>query len=149
MARALRLDKMTLAALEATLFAYLDEERALREIPTLRMLTASQSEVRQRAEALAARIAEAVGEAADITTADDIARAGGGSLPLADIASAVVAIAPRGMPVTKLEVLLRCSAEPAVVARVNNDRVLIDPRTLINPAEEDVVVARLRDVLGE
>ncbi len=148
MARALRLDKMTLAALEATLFAYLDEERALREVPTLRMLTAPQSEVRARAEALAARIRDAIGEAADVTTADDIARAGGGSLPLADIASAVVVIAPRSMAVTKLETLLRCSAEPAVVARVKDDRLLIDPRTLIGPAEEDVVVARLAAILG-
>ncbi len=148
MARALRLDKMTLAALEATLFAYLDEERALREVPTLRMLTAPQSEVRARAEALAARIRDAIGEAADVTTADDIARAGGGSLPLADIASAVVVIAPRSMAVTKLETLLRCSAEPAVVARVKDDHLLIDPRTLIGPAEEDVVVARLMAILG-
>jgi L-seryl-tRNA(Ser) seleniumtransferase len=148
MARALRLDKMTLAALEATLFAYLDEERALREVPTLRMLTAPQSEVRARAEALAARIRDAIGEAADVTTADDIARAGGGSLPLADIASAVVVIAPRSMAVTKLETLLRCSAEPAIVARVRDNHLLIDPRTLIGPAEEDVVVARLAAILG-
>jgi len=148
MARALRLDKMTLAALEATLRAYLEEERALSEIPTLRMLTAPQSEIRVRAEALAARVRDAVGEAAEVTTADDIARAGGGALPLADIPSAVVAIAPRTMSVGKLEVLVRCSAEPAIVARVKDDRLLIDPRTLLSPAEEDAVVARLGDVLG-
>ena len=148
MARTLRLDKMTLAALEATLRAYLDEERALREIPTLRMLTTPQSEIRERAEALAARLRDALGDAADIATADDIARAGGGSLPLADIPSAVVAIAPRAISAGKLEALLRCSAEPAIVARVRDDRVLIDPRTLLGAAEEDVVVARLREVLG-
>ena len=62
MARALRLDKMTLAALEATLFAYLDETRALREIPTLRMLTMPVAEVRARAEALAARLRTSLGE---------------------------------------------------------------------------------------
>jgi L-seryl-tRNA(Ser) seleniumtransferase len=149
MARALRLDKMTLAALEATLFAYLEEERALRDIPTLRMLTESQTDVRARAESLAVRIRAAVGAAADITTADDIARAGGGSLPLADIASAVVAVSPRTMAVNKLETLLRCSAEPAIVARVKDDHLLIDPRTLQGPAEEDVIVARLGEVLGE
>ncbi len=148
MARALRLDKMTLAALEATLSAYLDEERALREIPTLRMLTAPQSEVRARAEALAVRIREALGEANDVAVADDVARAGGGSLPLADIASAVVAIAQREMPVAKLEGLLRCGGEPAIVARIKDDRLLIDPRTLLSPAEEDAVVVRLREVLG-
>ncbi len=149
MARALRLDKMTLAALEATLYAYLDEERALAEVPTLRMLTAPQSEVRVRATSLAERIRAAVGDAADITTADDIARAGGGALPLADIPSAVVAIAPRSMPVTKLETLVRCGGEPSVVARVKDDRLLLDPRTLQGTAEEDVVVARLAAVLGK
>jgi L-seryl-tRNA(Ser) seleniumtransferase len=149
MARALRLDKMTLAALEATLRGYLDEERALREIPTLRMLTTPQSEIRIRAEALAERIREALGDRADVTTADDVARAGGGSLPLADIPSAVVAIAPRTLSAGKLEALLRCGGEPAIVARVKDDRVLLDPRTILSPAEEDAVVARLGEVVGE
>ena len=149
MARALRLDKMTLAALEATLRAYLQEERALREVPTLRMLTTPQSEIRIRAEALAERIREAIGDAADVTTADDIARAGGGSLPLADIPSAVVAIAPRTLSAGKLEALLRCGGEPAIVARVKDDRVLLDPRTILSPAEEDAIVARLGEVVGE
>ena len=148
MARALRLDKMTLAALEATLRAYLDEGRALREVPTLRMLTTPQSEIRVRAEALAARLRGAIGGAADVTTADDIARAGGGSLPLADIPSAVVAIGPRTMSAAKLEALLRCSADPAIVARVREDRVLLDPRTLLGIAEEDVVVDRFGAILG-
>jgi L-seryl-tRNA(Ser) seleniumtransferase len=148
MARALRLDKMTLAALEATLGAYLEEERALREIPTLRMLTTPQPEIRVRAEVLAGRIRDAVGDAADVTTADDTARAGGGALPLADIPSAVVAIAPRCVSAGKLEALLRCGGEPAIVARVKDDRVLFDPRTLLSLAEEDAIVARLGEVLG-
>ena len=94
LARALRLDKMTLAALEATLFAYLDETRALREIPTLRMLTTPVAEVRARAEALAQRLRDALGDAAEVVCVDEIARAGGGSLPLAEIATVVVALAP-------------------------------------------------------
>ncbi len=80
--------------------------------------------------------------------ADDIARAGGGSLPLADIPTRRGrGRAPSdGRP--KLEALLRCSAEPAVIARVKDGRLLLDPRTLLNPAEEDVVVARLGEVLA-
>ncbi|MDR3686964.1 MAG: L-seryl-tRNA(Sec) selenium transferase [Coriobacteriia bacterium] len=148
MARALRLDKMTLAALEATLRAYLEEERALSEIPTLRMLTTPQAEIRVRAQALAERIRQALGQAADVTTADDIARAGGGSLPLADIPSAVVAIAPKSLSAGKLEALLRCGGDPAIVARVKDDRVLLDPRTILSPAEEDAIVARLGEVVG-
>lgn len=148
MARAVRLDKMTLAALEATLFAYLDESKALAEIPTLRMLTEPADAVRARAEALAARVREAVGDAAEVTTADEVARAGGGALPLAEIPTAVVCVLPRGRGVGSVEALLRLGGEPAVIARVKEERLLIDARTLLSPAEEDAVVARLAEVLG-
>jgi L-seryl-tRNA(Ser) seleniumtransferase len=148
LARALRLDKLTLAALEATLRPMLDERRALSEIPTLRMLTEPVAEVRVRAETLAARIRDAVGEAAAVSTGDETARAGGGSLPLADIPSVAVLVEPREMSAAKLEARLRCEADPAIVARVKDDRLLIDPRTLLGAADEDAVVARLADVLG-
>ena len=148
MARAVRLDKMTLAALEATLYAYLDEPRALRDIPTLRMLTESQSDVRARAEVLAARIRQRVGTRAEVVCADDIARAGGGSLPLAEIPTVVVAVSPREVSVVELERRLRLGGEPAIIARINDGRLLIDPRTLLSPAEEDVIVARLGEALG-
>jgi len=148
MARAVRLDKMTLAALEATLRAYLDEERALKDIPTLRMLTEPQSEVRIRAEELAGRIREAAGSAAEVTTFDDIARAGGGSLPLAEIPTVVVAIAPGAVSVGELESRLRLGAEPAIIARVKDGRLLLDPRTLLSAEESDTIVARLGEILG-
>ena len=148
MARALRLDKMTLAALEATLFACLDETRALREIPTLRMLTTPVAEVRTRAEALAVRMRDALGDRPQVVCIDEIARAGGGSLPLAEIATVAVAVAPATVSVAELEERLRTRGEPAIVARVKDGRLLIDPRTLLSPAEEDVVVARLGEVLG-
>ena len=147
MARALRVGKLALAALEATLRLLLDEQQAVTRIPTLRMLTEPQSAVRARAEALAARVREAVGEAAQVTTADEIARAGGGSLPLAEIPTVVVTLAPQAMSAGKLEALLRCGGEPAIIARVKDDRLLIDPRTLLCPAEEDAIVARLGEVL--
>ena len=148
LARAVRLDKLQLAALEATLRLSLEESRALAEIPTLRMLTTPVAEVRARAEALAERIRAAAPGAAEVTVADEIARAGGGSLPLAEIPTAVVAVAPSAMSAGELEARLRCGGEPAIVARVREDRVLIDPRTLLGAAEEDVVVARLGELLG-
>jgi len=148
MARAVRLDKMTLAALEATLFTYLDTQRAFAEIPTLRMLTTPLAEVRARAGALAARVREAVGDAAEVLVADEVARAGGGALPLAEIPTAVVCVLPRGRGVGSLEAVLRLGGEPAIVARVKEDRLLIDPRTLLSSAEEDVVVARLGEALA-
>ena len=148
MARALRLDKMTLAALEATLFACLDEARALREIPTLRMLTTPVAEVRARAEAVAHRVREALGDSAEVVCVDEIARAGGGSLPLAEIATVAVAVAPATVSVAELEERLRTGGEPAIIARVKDGRLLIDPRTLLSPAEEDAVVTRLGEVLS-
>jgi L-seryl-tRNA(Ser) seleniumtransferase len=129
LARVLRLDKMTLAALEVTLRAYMDPERALREIPTLRMLTMTLDEVRTRAEDLAARIGDACSGRFDIDVRESIARAGGGALPMADIPTAVVAIAPVTGSVTEFERRLRLG-EPSVVARIKDDRLMLDPRTL-------------------
>jgi L-seryl-tRNA(Ser) seleniumtransferase len=152
MARAVRLDKMTLAALEATLRAYLDVDRAAREIPTLRMLTTSQAEIAERASALAHRLRERLSarrgvSLAWIDTADDVSRAGGGALPLADIPTCVVAIAPSMMSVDAFERELRLGAQPSIIARISEDRLLIDPRTLVSPEEEDFLIHRVAEVL--
>ena len=147
MARALRLDKMTLAALEVTLRTYADPVAAASEIPVLRMLSTPQAEIRARATALARAIAARVGDAAAVDVADDVSRAGGGALPMADIPSAVVRIAPRTLSAVDLERTLRL-AEPPIVARIKDDRVLFDPRTLL-PADEEIVVERLAAALTE
>ncbi len=152
MARAVRLDKMTLAALEATLRAYLDVDRAAREVPTLRMLTASMDEISRRAAALAHELREQLASQrgaslAFVDTAEDVSRAGGGALPLADIPTCVVAIAPSAMSVDALEHALRLGAEPAIIARISEDRLLIDPRTLLSPEEENLVIDRIAEVL--
>jgi len=138
LARALRLDKMTLAALEATLRAYLDQERAFQEIPTLRMLTITAEEVRKIAEGLSARIGEICGEAVQVEVIDTVARAGGGALPTAEIPSSAVAIAAPQIGVMELERRLRLGP-CCVVARISEDRLLLDPRTLLEG--EDVLVA--------
>jgi L-seryl-tRNA(Ser) seleniumtransferase len=144
LARALRLDKMTLAALEATLRLYLDPERALAEIPTLRMLTSPNDEVALRARQLVDRITAACGDAFDVIAMPDVARAGGGALPLADIPTTVVALQPRTMSANELEERLRLG-EPAIIARIKDGRVLIDPRTLA-AGEQDEVVEALRAI---
>ncbi len=146
MARALRLDKMTLAALEATLRAYLDEEQAVREIPTLRMLAMPLEECRVLAQHLADKVRSAVGDAADVVVLDDIARAGGGALPITDIPTAVAAVAPRTVSVVELEERLRLAAEPAIVARVKDGRLLLDPRTLVTGEDELVAAALSRAI---
>jgi L-seryl-tRNA(Ser) seleniumtransferase len=147
MARALRLDKLTLAALEATLRASLDMRQALSEIPTLRMLSEPASEVGARAEELATRIRGVLGDAAEVAVVEEVARAGGGALPLADIPTVVVAIRPHAMSVEELETSLR-RGEPTIVVRVKEDRVLIDPRTLLSSAEHDAIVTRLGEISG-
>jgi L-seryl-tRNA(Ser) seleniumtransferase len=144
LARALRLDKMTLAALEATLRLYLDPERALLEIPTLRMLTRAPSDVAASARQLADRIIEATGDTFRVATTPDVSRAGGGALPLADIPTTVVTLASRTMSANDLEARLRLGS-PTIIARIREGRVVLDPRTLARD-EESLVVDRLAEI---
>jgi L-seryl-tRNA(Ser) seleniumtransferase len=123
LARALRLDKLGLAALEATLRLYLDPERARREIPVLAMLTAGEAALRARAE----RLAAAIGPAAVIVPA--VARVGGGALPLLELPGPAVAVSLPGVSADDLAARLR-AADPPVIGRIEDDRLLLDPRTL-------------------
>jgi L-seryl-tRNA(Ser) seleniumtransferase len=126
--RALRPDKLTLAALEGTLLLYADPERAERELPALRMLREPVDDVRARAERLAAATGGAVVET--------VARPGGGALPLYDLPSAGVEL--------ELELAARLrTAEPPVVALVRGDRTLLDCRTIADD-EIDLVAAAVR-----
>ena len=126
--RALRIDKLSLAALEATLLLYLEPQRALREVPVLRMLHEDASAVRARAE----RLAQSAGGAVEET----VARVGGGALPLAELPSFACAVDE------SLAAPLR-TGEPAVVGIVRDGRLLLDCRTLTD-AEADEVAAAVR-----
>jgi len=144
LARAVRLDKMTLAALEVTLRLYLDEEKLLAEVPTLRMLTMTAEAALQQAESLAERIkASLPAGAADVAVAADVSRAGGGALPMADIPTSVVTIMPHTVGVVRLEESLR-TGEPCIVARIKDDRLQLDPRTLTLAEQAEVVSALAR-----
>ena len=143
LARAVRLDKMTLAALEVTLRLYLDEERLFAEVPTLRMLTMKPVEVWQRASAIANALRQQCGECFEIELVADVSRAGGGALPMEDIPTTVVALAPARMSASELEARLR-TGEPAVIARIKDGRLLLDPRTLRADEEPEVVAALVR-----
>jgi L-seryl-tRNA(Ser) seleniumtransferase len=123
LARALRLDKLGLAALEATLQLYRDPELARREIPVLAILTAGEAELRERAE----RLAAAIGDAAVIV--DATARVGGGALPLLELPGPAVAVSLPGLSANELAARLR-AADPPVIGRIEDDRLLLDPRTL-------------------
>lgn len=135
-ARAARADKLTLAALEATLALYLDPGRAIREIPVLRMLSADPADLRVRAADLAGRMpawcrAELV---------DGESAAGGGSFPGARLPTTLVAVSPGDQGADALARRLRLGAPP-VVARVAEGRILFDPRTLPPAAHEAVSLA--------
>jgi L-seryl-tRNA(Ser) seleniumtransferase len=124
--RALRADKLTLAALEGTLGLYLDPERALREVPVLRMLNEPLETVRARADRLAAAV--------DGEVEETVARVGGGALPLAELASYACAVEePLAEP-------LRLG-EPPVIGVLRDGRLLLDCRTLTDAEAEEVVAA--------
>jgi L-seryl-tRNA(Ser) seleniumtransferase len=126
LARALRIDKLSLAALEATLRLYRDPATAAREVPVLRMLAAGDAELRERAEAMRDRIAAAGVEARVI---DATAKVGGGALPLLELEGPVCAIDPGPLGVDGLARRLR-AADPPVIGRAREGWLLLDPRTL-------------------
>ncbi|HWJ22193.1 MAG TPA: L-seryl-tRNA(Sec) selenium transferase [Gemmatimonadaceae bacterium] len=133
LARALRVDKLTLAALGATLALYRDPARAVREIPALAMLTAPVSELRGRAETLRARLAERGMDAAVVETEASV---GGGAFPTARIPSFAVALggAVAGDAVA-LERRARLALPTGVIGRIADDRFLLDLRSI--PAAHD------------
>ena len=126
--RALRIDKLGLAALEGTLLLYLDPERAQREIPVLRMLREEAATVRARADRLAALVGGEVEET--------VARVGGGALPLAELESFACAVEE------SLAASLR-ACDPAVVGIVRDGRLLLDCRTIADDELDAVASAVL------
>jgi L-seryl-tRNA(Ser) seleniumtransferase len=137
--RAFRLDKMTLAALETTLRTYLDEDRALREVPVLRMLGTPLDELRTRAEGLAERLKEVSG-LGSIRSCEDTAFVGGGSLPDQAMKTWVVEIEPASLSDAELACRLR-TGTPAVVARLRDGKLVLDLRTIFAGQELALVEA--------
>lgn len=130
LARSYRVDKLTLAALEATLALYREPERAVREVPALAMLTAPVAELRRRATAIAATLTGSV------EVVDSVASVGGGAFPTARIPSVALAI---GGDAVAVERRLR-AGDPPVIARVMEGRTLVDLRGI--PERLDVLLAR-------
>jgi len=157
--RALRIDKLTLGALEATLKLYRDEKRAVREIPTLRMLTMSYEQTCKKAAALQKRIKEALNIPTSVQTTDtpttgtntrvelaDLeSRPGGGSFPELRLPTQCVTISPENMSVAQLERSLRLSSPP-IIGRIEGDRYILDPRT-IQTGQDEIISITLEKVL--
>ena len=134
--RAMRVDKMTLAALEATLRSY-EADRAVKEIPTIAMLAASQEALQGRAEVLCAGLNSAGCTAQVVPTEGQV---GGGSVPTQLLKSFAVALEPRNCSVDALEEKLRLG-EPAIIGRIHHDRYLLDVRTLKDSDFEEIIRA--------
>ena len=127
--RAMRIDKMTLAALEATLRLYLDMDVARRKIPTLRMITASQESLKSKARRLADAIRSELGVKATVAMKKGFSRVGGGAFPEYDLPGTMITLAVDGVDAEDLrEELL--NTDPPLVARIEDDQFLLDPRTL-------------------
>ena len=138
--RAFRLDKMTLAALETTLRIYLNEQRALVDVPALRMLSTPLAELQRRAQSLANLLGDINGLA--VSVHEDTAYVGGGSLPDQAMATYVLAVQPVAMSDDDLASRLR-TGDPAVIARLKDGKLLFDLRTVF-PRQEPALIEALR-----
>lgn len=142
--RALRVDKMTLAALEVTLKSYVDESTAINEIPVLKMLTRNIAEIKKEAQRLARMIKSRIGDRGRIEVMSDYSQVGGGSMPLENIPTYVVALNPLRKSLQGLENKLRFEEVP-IITRIYKDRMLFDVRTLFD--KDYSVIAKTLDRL--
>ncbi len=144
--RALRIDKMTLAALESTLALFRDEEKAVQAIPTLRMLTLAFDRICEKADRLFRAIAGALGSDADLRLTDMTSRPGGGSFPELELPTRCVSLRPRTMSVSRLETELRLST-PAIIGRIEDNACILDPRT-IQEGQDDIIASTIAKILS-
>jgi len=147
LARALRVDKLTLAALEATLRLYLDPTEAARSIPALRALTLPQEELKARAERLVDLLAAALAGRAEVQLVAGRSEAGGGALPGVELPTFLVEIRPGLVSARELADRLR-RADPPVIARLREGALVLDVRTLLE-GEEALVARTLAGCLKE
>ena len=145
--RALRPDKLTLAALEATLRLYLDESQAVAGLPTLSMLTRPLAEVERQARSLARALKRRWGTRLKAEVQPSLAQAGGGSLPLAPLQSFALSLEVPPLAPQQLEARLR-QARPPIIARVERQMVLLDMRTIL-PEDRDPLLTALKGLLEE
>lgn len=142
--RAVRIDKLTLAAFEATLMEYVDIEKAVENIPTLNMLLQKPETIKERARRIASGIKRHV-KNAEVEVVSDKSKAGGGSLPEMEFPTYAVSIKPASISVNELEERLR-KGTPPIVARIKDDALLLDART-VRSGEIDELVKCVKTAL--
>jgi L-seryl-tRNA(Ser) seleniumtransferase len=145
LSRAIRIDKLSLAALDATLRLYLKWPSRFHEcIPTLSMLTTPLSALKRRAERIRRRIRSVLGARFRVELEPGASKAGGGSLPLLELPTMLVAVSSAGVSAEAIERALRAAPVP-VIARIAENKVLLDPRTVLE-ADVEALVDAFRSV---
>jgi L-seryl-tRNA(Ser) seleniumtransferase len=144
--RALRVDKLTLAALEATLELYREPEKALKQIPTLAMISVGYESLRKRASRLAGRLKGLGLSRLKVGTSDGVGKVGGGAMPLAEPRSRLLEVAVEGISPSKLEAALRAN-DPPIICRLGDQRLIMDVRTLV-AGDSTAIVKALAGLAG-
>jgi len=144
--RALRIDKMTLAALEATLRLYRDEESAVAAIPTLRMMTLPMGVLARKAEHLRERLLALAPERLSVEILDSVSRPGGGSLPLLELPTKCLGVTVKNLSTNALELEMRRN-RPPIIGRIEEDRFILDVRT-IRDEEIPVIEKAFANLVG-
>jgi L-seryl-tRNA(Ser) seleniumtransferase len=144
-ARIVRVGKLTLVTLEASLKLFLDESMALSHVPTLQMLRYNASEIAEEAKRIASRLDKSISNCT-VETTTGFSQMGSGSLPTQNLATTLVALQPEKISADSLANQLRQYSTP-VFTRIQNDQVLIDPRTLLS-GDDEIVIEALLDILG-
>jgi L-seryl-tRNA(Ser) seleniumtransferase len=138
--RALRLDKVTLATLEGTLRLYRDEQQALQQIPSLRMMTLSAEELATRAKAIVRRMRRGLPAGVSLKTLKGFSQVGGGTFPLLELPTTLISISVDGLSSQQLEQSLRTRVLP-IIGRIYQGDYLLDPRTVADQDVPDMVLA--------
>ena len=138
--RALRIDKLTLIALEETLRLYRDEKAALKEVPTLNMIFQPYSNVKRKAERLAKLIGKLKTKNFTFELTDGNSTPGGGALPLLGLPSRLLSLSPNGMSPQFMERWFR-HCDPPIITRLEKDKVLFDVRTIRGPELKEIARA--------
>lgn len=148
--RAIRIDKMTLAALEATLRLYLDPEQAAKKVPTLAMITATESELKVKANRLARNLRKRFTGKLEIGLVRGASRVGGGSFPEQDLPTWLVSLVPVDKMLTIEELRDRLlNTDPPMVGRIENDAFCLDPRTLAEDEMKKLAADCLNQALSK
>jgi L-seryl-tRNA(Ser) seleniumtransferase len=146
LARAVRIDKLSLAALEATLRVYLEGEKGLATIPTLAMITCPLEQIRQRAERVREGLQAQAHPSVRVTMEEQRSEVGGGALPTARLPTYCVALQSTQHPPHRLEAALR-RTDPAVVGRIKEEKVLLDLRT-VQDEEVGLLIGTIGPILA-